>query len=213
MAGIAATFEVSFKVLGKTISGNVNLGGEYCPLVNTTINGAKSGQLTTRTNDTSGVLTMTSGHGITTDSDFDFYCTIDGVPQVISCIAGTVSGNTVPITGASPDLPLLNAVGVGAVPKFIPLGLNGDENFCIACQSEFPCNIIFWLSDLSNGVNIQMLSLPYTYIFVAPTGNFGLVQLPAVNPLAGFDTIGFVSISNGSTQPNDVAIATLSNQN
>jgi len=57
------------------------------------------GDLTTRTSDTAGTLTMDSaGHGITDDDTFCIFFT-GGVSY--NCIAGTVSGTSIPFTAAA----------------------------------------------------------------------------------------------------------------
>jgi hypothetical protein len=67
---------------------------------------AKTGSLTTRTNNVAGTLTMNTVHGINTADVIDIYWA-DGVAYKVT--VGTVSVNTVPISGASGDaLPAAN---------------------------------------------------------------------------------------------------------
>ena len=62
---------------------------------------AKTGNLTTRTSDTVGTLTMDAGHGIATADLIDLYW--EGGSRR-SVIVGTVSTNSVPISGGSGDV-------------------------------------------------------------------------------------------------------------
>lgn len=62
---------------------------------------AKTGTLTTRTTDTTGTLTMTTGHGFVTGDKIDLYWT-GGRRLNVSC--GTVVGDSVPISGGSGDI-------------------------------------------------------------------------------------------------------------
>lgn len=73
-------------------------GGEVS--VSESIPAAKTGQLTTRTNNTDGTLTMSASHGITTGAIIDLYWTGG---RRYNVVAGTVSGNSVPISGGSGD--------------------------------------------------------------------------------------------------------------
>lgn len=58
----------------------------------------KTGTLSTYTDANTATLTMSAGHGIATADKFDLYWA-DGFRM--NCVAGTVSGNTVPFTGGT----------------------------------------------------------------------------------------------------------------
>lgn len=60
----------------------------------------KAGTLTTRTSDSVGTLTMDSGHGITTGQGLDLYWD-DGDGARIGMVVGTVSGDSVPVSGGA----------------------------------------------------------------------------------------------------------------
>lgn len=61
---------------------------------------AKTGNLTTRTNDTDGTLTMDTGHGFVTADILDLYW---GTGQRCNVVVGVVAGDSVPISGGSGD--------------------------------------------------------------------------------------------------------------
>lgn len=70
-----------------------------------TLAAAKAGALTTRTNNTSGTLTMAAGHDIDTGDRLDVYWTNpDGtVGRRYGVTVGTVSTNEVPVSGGAGD--------------------------------------------------------------------------------------------------------------
>lgn len=75
---------------------------------------AKSGSLTTRTNNSDGTLTMSTGHGITTGARLDLYWAT-GSRRGIT--VGTVSGNSVPISsGTGDNLPTAATAITAMVP-------------------------------------------------------------------------------------------------
>lgn len=78
---------------------------------------AKSGNLTTRTSDTVGTLTMAAGHGITTGAILDIYWTVSGGGMRRGVTVGTVSGNDVPFSlGAGDNLPADESAITAMVP-------------------------------------------------------------------------------------------------
>ncbi len=92
-----------------TTSGD-NIGGS-----SPSVPAAKAGALTTRTDNTTGTVTMTdSGHGITTAAKVDIYWAGGSRRNVT---VGTVSGTSVPISAGSGDnLPAATTVLAVVVP-------------------------------------------------------------------------------------------------
>lgn len=80
---------------------------------------AKTGELTTRTDDNTGTLTMEASHGITDGQRLDIYWTSGGVNYCHrGATVGTVSGTSVPIdTGTGDNLPALNTEITAMVPQ------------------------------------------------------------------------------------------------
>jgi len=62
---------------------------------------AKTGTLTTRTTDTTGTLTMQTGHGFVQNDKIDLYWTGG---RRYNVVVGTVAGDSVPISGGSGDI-------------------------------------------------------------------------------------------------------------
>jgi hypothetical protein len=99
-----------------------------------TLNAAKTGQLTTRTDNTDGELTMATSHGITTAAVIDLYWT-GGVRYGV--VVGTVATNAVPISGGAGDnLPTNMTAITAVVQKSINLAIDGDETDILAVVLE-----------------------------------------------------------------------------
>lgn len=97
-----------------------------------TLDAAKTGTLTTRTDDNTGTLTMSGGHGITDAQVIDVYWS-GGVRYGMT--VGTVATNSVPIDGGSGDnLPAQDTAITAVVQKSINLAIDGDEaDFIAVC--------------------------------------------------------------------------------
>lgn len=90
-----------------------------------TLNTAKAGTLTTRTDDNTGTLTMTTGHGITTGQIVDIYWS-GGVQRTVT--VGTVSVDSVPFDlGIGDNLPIATTAVTVCVQKAINLAIDGDN--------------------------------------------------------------------------------------
>lgn len=99
-----------------------------------TLNAAKTGTLTTRTNDNTGTLTMAASHGITTGQIIDVYWS-GGVRYGMT--VGTVATNEVPIDGGSGDvLPADETAITASVQQSINLAIDGDETDILAVCVE-----------------------------------------------------------------------------
>ena len=99
-----------------------------------TLDPAKTGTLSTRTSDTVGTLTMTTGHGITTGQIIDIYWS-GGVRFGVT--VGTVSVDSVPFSlGSGDNLPIATTAITAVVQKAINLAVDGDEVDIIAVIME-----------------------------------------------------------------------------
>lgn len=101
--------------VGKQVDVVKTVTSDGAVLVDPTLAAAKTGTLTTRTNSTTGTLTMSASHGITTGARLDLYWS-GGSRYGIT--AGTVSVNSVPISGGTgDDLPAQDAAVTAMVPQ------------------------------------------------------------------------------------------------
>lgn len=93
--------------------------------VNESIPIAQPGQLTTRTDNTHGTITMTnSGHGITTGQRIDLYWS-NG--QTYNVTVGTVSGTSVPITLSTGSLPVVNSAVTAGIATQVLIAITGNN--------------------------------------------------------------------------------------
>lgn len=133
------------------------LGGSYAKNVNITVGSliqtrpvaligpAKTGTLTTRTNNTDGSLTMTAGHGITTGARLDIYWNIGGVKgSRRGAVVGTVAGNVVPITGGFGDnLPAAASAITAMVPTQMIVAAVGNNVLLLAGYTNKRGSIVY----------------------------------------------------------------------
>lgn len=99
-----------------------------------TLTAAKEGDLTTRSDDNTGTLTMDVGHGLTNGQVIDIYWT-GGVQR--SAVIGTVSVNSVPFdSGIGDNLPVDETPITAVVQKSINLAIDGDSADIIAVILE-----------------------------------------------------------------------------
>jgi hypothetical protein len=116
-----------------TLNADIILGGVDRSGVNA-IPVPKTGELTTRTNDTVGTITLDPGHGLVTGR-VDLYWTIGGVAGKRRGVAGTVTGDSLAITGGLGDnLPVLNSDILSVNPVV--------ENFGIPTPADLRCLIV-----------------------------------------------------------------------
>jgi hypothetical protein len=99
-----------------------------------TLDAAKSGTLSTRSDDNTGTLTMAGGHGLTDGQIIDVYWS-GGVQRNV--VVGTVATNSVPIdSGVGDNLPIATTAITAVVQKSINLAIDGDETDILAVVLE-----------------------------------------------------------------------------
>lgn len=151
---------------------------------------AKTGALTTRTNNTDGTLTMDAGHGFATGNLIDLYWN-GGSRRGVVC--GTVATNSVPISGGAGDnLPVNNTPITAAIPTQITMAITGDDCEAIASYCPVSGNVVF-----RNGTTVllahQILpNLGGSRLWVLGEG--------ITNPLAGVTVTNVVLSHGDSTQ-------------
>src|SRR4051794_23760974 len=111
---INATFQRTFQVAGQSYNTSRQVQANAANPYSVDLPAAKTGQLTTHTDNTTGTLTMAGGHGITTGARLDVYWT-GGSRRGVT--VGTVATNSVPFSGGAGDnLPLVNTNVTAMVP-------------------------------------------------------------------------------------------------
>jgi hypothetical protein len=173
-------YRLSFAIGGRTFNHSVNAnldGTEYIePSAKVAI--AHSGSLTTRTDNDTGVVTLSAGHGILTGDRVDLYWEVGGVKGKRLGMAATVAGNAVTVDlGAGDVLPAGASTIILAKAHEEPLEMDGDNIVAIAVSSEK--RGAFVLADAADAA-LYTFSLPED----AMADGWGS-GLGTVNPLAG----------------------------
>ena len=158
------------------------------------VGAAKSGTLTTRTNNTDGTMTMTSGHGINTGDKVDIFW--EGGSRY-NVTVGTVSTNSVPISSGSGDnLPSQSTALKVCVPLVSDLLVDGDDVVVGAIFCANRARATFF--DASNAVLLtKEVKEGMIYGWDENEGT--------TNPFATLD-IAYVKVSQGGAVAADVKI-------
>ena len=107
--------QVTATVDGESYAHSYTATGDTLIRISPSLAAAKTGTLTTRTDNNTGTLTMQSGHGITTGAKLDVYW--DGGSRY-NMTVGTVSGTSVPIDlGGGDNLPTASTAITAMVPE------------------------------------------------------------------------------------------------
>lgn len=132
-----ATYGVSLTVGGSNIQKTVTRTADHPNPYEVSIPAAEAGSLTTRTSDTAGTITMDdAGHSIQTGDVIDIYWS-GGVAY--GATVGTVSGTSVPFTGASGDaLPAASTAVTVDEQIIINTQIDGDTVKILGLVVEFP---------------------------------------------------------------------------
>lgn len=129
---VNVTYSLSIQGSGGSIQSSVVRSGSAPIGLIETIDAAKSGQLTTRTDNTTGTLTMSAGHGFTTGVVIDLYWA-GGVRYGV--VVGTVATNSVPISGGAGDNLPSNLTNITAmVQRTANVLIDGDNAKLIAIE-------------------------------------------------------------------------------
>jgi hypothetical protein len=157
------------------------------PPQNIDLAAAKTGTLSTRTNDTAGTLTMTNGHGIV---DGDRIAIFWGAGVAYLATVGTVATNSVPFTGAAGTVLPIATTAV-TVQVMTPLDVDFDGDKAEIVMASFTRRGVIVFEDASNTVlDAEALAAGEGYVYIS-----GISQS---NPLAG-DPVDEVWIANGDS--------------
>lgn len=212
MCAMTATITKSHSLDGKnyaenqTLTANRSLSTEL-----SAVPAAYSSTLTTKTNNTSGSLTLPGGHSVTTGSLVDIYWVVGGVNKcAFACTVGTVSGNTVPISSVlgGDALPASATAVVVALCQTMPLVLVGNNLVALMMTWQTAAGATgrgtFTFVDgssallLNKQLNQNTVSDWYT-------------NAAATNPLAGVTT-GYLYLSHSvTTAPQAMRVGALTN--
>lgn len=155
-----------------------------------TVPAAKSGSLTTRTDNDTGVVAFATGHGFLTGDLIDLFWS-GGQRRAMTA---TVAGDNVTLDGGSgDDLPAAATAVTGMVPHEVAFTVDGDEVGQIVLHSPKPGYIVFVENP---GVEADIAAA--TYSFTAAGGKVPFSPAGGTNPLATKTTTK-VKFSHGNT--------------
>lgn len=150
---------------------------------------AKTGTLTTRTDNTTGTLTMDTGHGFSTADKIDLF--FEGGSRATVTV-GTVATNSVPISsGTGDNLPALNSAITAMLPYAEDAVVTGDNVVGIMFRSNDSAAV--YTITASNGTTVHMtirLDANSSYVWTSTS--------EITNPLAGL-TVGKIKSSNANS--------------
>lgn len=123
---VSLTYAKTISGQGSTLGQSVTRSGSAIKQLNVSLPVGAAGQLTTRTSDTVGELTMTSGsHGISTSDVIDIFWSGG---RRYGVTVGTVSGTAVPISSGSGDvLPSTSTAVVATIQVTANIDIDGDN--------------------------------------------------------------------------------------
>lgn len=185
-------------MLSANIVENINIGAinissnttlEDSGLINESVilAAGDEGTLSTRTNDTEGTLTLSTGHGISTGQKINLYW---AGGRRYNVTVGTVSVNSVPISlGAGDNLPTQTTAVTASLATTVNLDVIGDDVSIIAVHSEQAGDVTFFNSSDEVIANIS-LSANYAFIWNENNGYD--------NPLAT-ETVAYIQAATSST--------------
>jgi hypothetical protein len=175
-----------FTVGSEVFSFNKTLSADSLLQKRLSVAGAKTGTLTTRTDDDTGSLTMAASHGIITGDTIDVYWS-GGSRRGMT--VGTVATNVVPIDGGTGDvLPAATTSITAQVVTEEPLVFAGDDATGIVVYAE--AKSIVRLFTAGGEQFARHLEAGQVYIWSFGSGE--------TNPVAG-DAITELHVSQGST--------------
>lgn len=188
--GITAAFQRTFQVSGLAFNSSRQVSSDVAPPWSVDVPAAKAGQLTTRTSDTAGTLTMANGHGFTDGVKLHLYWTVGGVQGTCRATVGTVVTNSVPFTGGVGDPLPTNMTNVTAmVPNTEVLAVPGNSLVALAVNCPIGGTVVF--ADASNNELYVSVRTPQNTSDVVVTAD-------GTNPLAG-DTVAKIILSHPSS--------------
>lgn len=128
----------SYQGGGLFLQGGFNVEAEHPNPFEVAIPAALEAELTTRTDNDTGVLTVASGHGVTTDDTVDLYTTA-GVLIRKDMDVTAVGGTTISIdAGSGSNLPALNSDVIVCVQTLFTCLIDGDDIQFIVMGLDLP---------------------------------------------------------------------------
>jgi len=183
----------------RTFSAQTSLTADCDIGFHSALSAGNAGELTTRTSDSEGTVTMDSAdHGVSSSAVVDVFWT-GGVRYGMT--VGTVSGTSVPLTssGAGDNLPAGSTELVVTPVTTINMDFDGDDMSLIAAQCDQRTHLNF--KD-SGGSSLEAVELTASEVWEWHTGS------DDANPLTG-NAVDTIDVSNGTVTASTLDIAVL----
>ena len=187
-------YGVSISGGGMAIQSIVRRSGSGSIALTESLAAAKTGTLTTRTDNTDGELTMAASHGITTGQRLNIFWTGGARFNVL---VGTVATNVVPISGGSGDnLPSATTAITAQVPTTANVLIDGDNVKLIAIELKTADTTLTTAGHVTfrDAANDQIAELD----LVANTPRIYDIEGGDANPFTG-DPITYIQAANGNS--------------
>lgn len=194
------TIQRAFRVAGQAVNKTDTLTGEGTAQRDLSVDAAKAGELTTRTDNNTGELTMVTGHGITTGQIVSVFWA-DGHRRGMT--VGTVAGLAVPIDGGLGDnLPTVNEDMTVMVEQVEDLRFDGDDLVALVASCAAPRSVFILTGD--DNVEDFAIVLPFS---ANEDAFYGWPDTAGTaNPVAG-DTITKVRLAHSAESAQTMKIA------
>jgi hypothetical protein len=198
MAG-TADISIRTRVAGVNIDSLIRRTDELEQSFRATMPAGRAGTLTTRTDDAIGVVTVASGHGITTSDTVAVFW--EGGSRFSATVTGTTATTITIATGAGTNLPIATTALVIAKESIHSLAIIGDDIAVLAVGCDNRASVNF-----RDGSAVSQLR----YDIATKEGRLWVASSDVTNPLAS-DTVADVRIANGGTTEAELRIGLLVN--
>lgn len=196
------TIGISANIGGMSVNRTISRSSESVLGSELSLSPATAGTLTTRTDDDTGVVTLTAGHGLT-NGTYDIFWTSGGVNYCRYGADGVVDGNELTIggvtAGAGTVLPAEDSsVFVRKVESF-DIDFDGDDLKMLVLDADYACHVDF---QDSGGASVGQVLLhgaePYIWIayegVTAPITGNPVDTISAAAATANATTLKFMAI-------------------
>jgi len=196
MAG-TANISIRTRVAGVSVEATIRRTDELEQIFRHTMTAGKTGTLSTRTDDNTGVVTVSSGHGIT-DSDTVAVFWDGGSRYGVDVTATTSTTISIDL-GSGTNLPIATTAVVIAKESSHTLAIVGDDIAVMAVACDNRASVDFRDSGSSSLLRYDMAS---------KEGRLWVSSLDITNPLAS-DTVASIVLANGGLTDSELLIGLL----
>jgi hypothetical protein len=128
---VTVTYSINVSGGGLSMAASIVRSGSAPIGLSETLAAAKTGTLSTRTDDDTGTLTMAGGHAIVDSQEIDIYW--EG-GALLGATVGTVAGNSVPFDGGTGVLPAQTTPVTVFVRQIANVYIDGDNAKLVSVQ-------------------------------------------------------------------------------